>query len=132
MRFLIAEDDPTGAKLLEELLEKHGVCDWVEDGEEAVQAFQLALEKKEPYDLILMDIMMPNLDGQSALTQIRNIEKEKYQIYLDGVKVIMTTALDDQVNILKAFCQGGATNYLVKPITKQKLFSLLGEMGLFR
>ncbi len=130
MKILIVEDDPAGAKILEDILQSVGDCDTVIDGEEAVQAFKLAYEKQQPYDLILMDIMMPNVDGQEALKLIRETEKEKYKIYSNGVKVIMTTALDDQVNVLKAFCEGGAASYLVKPITRNKLLGKLNEMGL--
>ncbi len=130
MKILIVEDDPAGAKILEDILQSVGKCDTVIDGEEAVQAFKLAYEKQQPYDLILMDIMMPNVDGQEALKLIRETEKEKYKIYSNGVKVIMATALDDQVNVLKAFCEGGAASYLVKPITRNKLLGKLNEMGL--
>jgi two-component system chemotaxis response regulator CheY len=74
--------------------------------------------------------MMPNLDGQEALRQIRSIEKE---LGIEGhgeVKVVMTTALEDPKNVVEAFYQGGATSYLVKPIEKSTLKTELERLGL--
>ena len=47
-------------------LSKYGECDITVDGMEAVDAFMMALEDKEPYDLICLDIMMPVMDGYSG------------------------------------------------------------------
>ena len=76
MRVLIVEDDFVARRVLKEILSPYGECDIVVDGEEAVQAFRLAWEDEEPYDLICMDIMMPNVDGHESLKRIRLIEQE--------------------------------------------------------
>ncbi|MFP4509719.1 MAG: response regulator [Spirochaetota bacterium] len=130
MKFLLAEDDFGSRRLLQVLLNPYGDCDVVMDGVEAVEAFRLAWEDNEPYNAIFLDIMMPNLDGQEALRQIRAIEKE---LGIDGhgeVKVVMTTALEDPKNVVEAFYQGGATSYLVKPIEKNTLKAELERLGL--
>lgn len=125
MRVLIVEDDFTARHMLKEILSTFGDCDVVVDGREAVQAFRLAWEEKHPYDLICMDIMMPHMDGNTALEQIREMEREIGIEGSDEVKVIMSTALGDPKTVVKAFYRGGATSYLVKPIDKRKL---LGEL----
>jgi two-component system, chemotaxis family, chemotaxis protein CheY len=125
MRVLIVEDDFTARHMLKEILSAFGDCDVVVDGREAVQAFRLAWEEKHPYDLICMDIMMPHMDGNTALEQIREMEREIGIEGSDEVKVIMSTALGDPKTVVKAFYRGGATSYLVKPIDKRKL---LGEL----
>jgi two-component system chemotaxis response regulator CheY len=125
MRVLIVEDDFTARRMLKEILSALGDCDVVVDGREAVQAFRLAWEEKHPYDLICMDIMMPHMDGNTALEQIREMEREIGIEGSDEVKVIMSTALGDPKTVVKAFYRGGATSYLVKPIDKRKL---LGEL----
>lgn len=130
MRFLLAEDDFGSRRLLQVLLNPYGECDVVMDGAEAVEAFRLAWEDNQPYNAIFLDIMMPNLDGQEALRQIRSIEKE---LGIEGhgeVKVVMTTALEDPKNVVEAFYQGGATSYLVKPIEKNALKTELERLGL--
>lgn len=77
MKILLAEDDFASRKFMTNYLEKYGDCDITVDGEEAVDAFLMALEDGEPYDLICLDVMMPVLDGYQALKAIRDIEKER-------------------------------------------------------
>ena len=130
MRILIVEDDFTSRIFLQSLLSPFGDCDLIEDGDQAVKAFKLAVSEEKPYDLICLDIMMPNVDGHEALKQIRAIEHEKGVKPKDEVKVIMTTALNDPKNVVKAYYEGGATAYLAKPIEKDSLLKAIREMGL--
>lgn len=73
MKILLAEDDFASRKFMANYLEKYGECDITVDGEEAVDAFLMALEDNEPYDLICLDVMMPVLDGYQALKAIREL-----------------------------------------------------------
>lgn len=132
MKILIVEDDFISRRIIKDILSPYGDCDIVVDGEEAVQAFKLAHGADEPYNLICMDIMMPNVDGQEALKQIREIEKESGVKGSDEVKVIMITALDDPKTVFKAYYKGGATSYIVKPIEKDKLIQEIRGLGLIR
>ena len=93
MKILLAEDDFVTRKFMVNFLSKYGECDVTVDGMEAVDAFMMALEDGEPYDLICLDIMMPVMDGYQALVGIRNLEKERNVPEDQAVKVIMTTAL---------------------------------------
>lgn len=130
MRCLIVEDDFISRRIMKELLSPHFDCDIAVDGEEAVKSFRLSVEAKNPYDLICLDIMMPKTDGREALKQIRQIEKELETPPHLEVKVIMTTALDDPKTVFETYYQGGATSYLVKPISKVKLMRELRTLGL--
>lgn len=121
MKCLIVEDDFISRRILKELLSSSFDCDIAINGEEAIASFRLAHEGKRPYDLICMDIMMPGVDGQEALRQIRELEHEMEVPPNLEVKVVMTTALDDPKSVVRAYYKGGATAYLVKPISKQKL-----------
>jgi len=132
MKILIVEDDFISRRILKEILAEYGNCDVVVDGEEAIQAFQLAHEEKAPYDLICLDIMMPNMDGHETLTLIREFEKDRGINGASEVKVIMVTALDDPKTVFKAYYRGGATSYIVKPIEKEKLVEELRVLGLIR
>lgn len=129
MRILIVEDDVSSQKLLQTMLSPYGDCDIAVNGKEAVDAFRLAGEEGKPYDLICLDIMMPEMDGQEALKKIREMEKEKGIQEWCGVKVIMTTALEDGGNIFGAF-ETGCESYLVKPISKQKLIREMKKLRL--
>ncbi|GAM11614.1 hybrid signal transduction histidine kinase I [Geobacter sp. OR-1] len=132
MKTLIVEDDFISRKILKEMLSPYGECDIAIDGQEAVQAFRMAQEEGACYDLICMDIMMPNMDGQEAMKAIRALEKERGVSEGDEVKVVMTTALGDPKSVVEALYRGGATSYLVKPIGKNKLLSELRNFGLIR
>lgn len=129
MKYLIVEDDFAARRLLKRYLSDYGDCDIAVDGHEAVEAFRQAMDEKEPYDLICLDIMMPNMDGREALRAIRQIEHEHGTDGLDGVKVIMTTALGDSKNVIGSFREG-CEAYMVKPVEKDKLLEEMGSLGL--
>lgn len=130
MKCLIVEDDFISRRILKELLSAYCESDIAVNGEEAVISFRLAHQSKRPYDLICMDIMMPGVDGTEALRQIRGLERDMGIPPALEVKVIMTTALDDPKTVIDSYYKGGATSYLVKPISKQKLVRELREFGL--
>jgi two-component system chemotaxis response regulator CheY len=132
MRFLIVEDDFGSRRLLQALLKDYGACDVVVNGEEAIEAFRLAWEENEPYNAIFLDIMMPKMDGQQALQEIREIEREIGVKPVDEVKVIMTTALEDPKNVVEAYHKGGATAYIVKPIDRDKLDEEMNNLGFYK
>jgi two-component system chemotaxis response regulator CheY len=130
MKCLIVEDDFISRRIMKELLSTYFESDIAVNGEEAVASFRMAHEGKHPYDLICMDIMMPGVDGNEALKRIRDIEREMGVPPELEVKVVMTTALDDPKTVIDSFYKGGATSYLVKPISKQKLVRELRSFGL--
>lgn len=129
MRTLIVEDDPISRRLLEKILSPLGECRAVVNGREAVAHFSQALIERKPYDLVCLDIMMPEMDGHECLKTLRRIEHEMQVPLLGKSKIVMTTALDSASNIAEA-SRGGCTAYLVKPIRKDHLFSTLREYQL--
>jgi two-component system chemotaxis response regulator CheY len=130
MRFLIVEDDFGSRRLLQSFLNPFGRCDIVVDGDEALEAFRMAWDENDPYDAILLDIMMPRTDGQQALKAIRDTEDQIGVKEKDQVKVVMTTALEDPKNVVEAYYRGAATSYLVKPIRREELLAELERVGL--
>ncbi len=129
MKILIAEDDFASRKFMLRFLSKYGECDVTVDGMEAVEAFTMALEMNEGYDLVCLDIMMPVLDGYQALKAIRDIEKEKGISEETQTKVIMTTALSEGRNVTKAF-ELGCVAYAGKPIDTAKFENVLRKLKL--
>lgn len=130
MKCLIVEDDFTARKLMQIYLSEFGKCFVAVNGKEAVQAVTQAFDEDEPYDLIALDIMMPEMDGIEALKAIRNLEKERGITGLDTVKVIMTTAKGQSQDIFDAF-NTGCEAYLIKPIRKPDLIDEIRKLGLF-
>lgn len=131
MRILIAEDDFASRKFMLRFLSKYGECDVTVDGAEAVEAFTMALDENEGYDLICLDIMMPGVDGYQALKTIRQIEAEKGITEKNRAKIIMTTALNEGRNVTKAF-ELGCTAYAGKPIDQEKFINVLKKLDLIQ
>jgi two-component system, chemotaxis family, chemotaxis protein CheY len=124
IRALLVEDDFSSRLVLQTFLSKYGECHVAVNGREAVDAFRSALEHGQRYDLICMDIMMPELDGRQALRQIRDLEEKFGIVSTSGAKIIMTTAVNDVKEVGRCFHEL-CDSYLVKPID---LATLLGQM----
>lgn len=129
MKSLIVDDDFFSRRILQTILSTYGECHVAVDGKEALFAFEQAIAEEAPYNLICLDIMMPEMDGQEVLKNIRKIEEKKNMFGNDSVKIIMTTALDDNENIKKAFREQ-CESYLIKPISKSKLLKIIEDFGL--
>ena len=129
MKILLAEDDFVTRKFMVNFLSKYGESDVTVDGMEAVDSFMMSLEDEEPYDLICLDIMMPVMDGYQALVAIRKLEKEKNIPEDKAVKVIMTTALNEERNVKMAF-ELGCTIYSGKPINQDRFEQALKKLNL--
>jgi len=128
MRTLVVEDDFTNRFILQELLRQFGPVYTALDGVEGVGAVRASLDVGTPFDLICLDIMMPEMDGQAALGAIRQLEDSRGMTG-PRARVVMTTALSDRENVMSAFrsqCDG----YLVKPVSWTKLFNLLRTLRL--
>jgi signal transduction histidine kinase/ActR/RegA family two-component response regulator len=121
-RVLVAEDHPTNQKVVELILESVGVTPViVENGQLAID-----LLKAERFDVVLMDMQMPELDGLSATAQLRAFEREKG---LPRTPVIMLTAnaLDEHI---RAGQEAGADLHLSKPIHALALIeSIMNAIG---
>lgn len=132
LRILVAEDDYTSRKIMRVLLSHFGNVDAAVNGEEAVEAVKLSLERSpaQHYELICMDIMMPELDGMEAVKQIRTLEREKGIPLNQEAVIIMTTALSDPRTVIKSLYKSGATAYMIKPVDKERLEKELKKLAL--
>ena len=118
-RVLLAEDNDLNAEIAIMLLADAGVqCERVEDGTEAVKAIQ---EHEEGYyDLVLMDIQMPVMDGYEATRNIRRLQDKDKRI----IPVIAMTANVFEEDKEKAY-QSGMNGHLSKPLDTRLLVSML-------
>ncbi len=114
LSILVADDIPSNQKVLVEMLKGLGYrADAVADGIEVLQALQI-----RPYDLILMDIRMPQMDGLTATKEIRKLWPE------NGPKVVAITAFAMEGDKEK-FLEAGMDGYIAKPVKVDDLVTLL-------
>jgi len=129
MRTLIVEDDFISRFLLQSFLAPYGECYAVINGREAVEAFRLAKDSEAGFDVICMDIMMPEMDGQAALAKIRALEASAGTLPGEGVKIIMVTAVPD-IKVMATSFQLGCDAYLRKPVDTEELLQYLRSFNL--
>ena len=121
LKVLLAEDNIINQKVSSIMLQQMGVtCDIANNGEEAV-----ALFKKNNYDIILMDILMPIMDGIQATKEIRLFEKLDNR--KDMAKIVALTANAFQQDIDK-YLENGMNYYLGKPLRKNDFMLLLNRI----
>lgn len=115
MKLLLAEDEQSLSKALTAILEHNGyTVDAVYDGIEALEYLEMG-----EYDGVILDIMMPRMDGMTALQKIREKGNQ--------VPILMLTAkseIDDKV----AGLDGGANDYLTKPFASKELMARIRAM----
>ncbi len=130
MKILIVEDDLTTMEMMEGILSDYGSCDKAENGEKGIEMFESAIDDGQPYDLVCLDMLMPEMDGQEMLKLIRDKEKIMGIKRDDEVEVIMTTTMDTPEHITETYYEGGCTSYLIKPVEAKKLIGMLKEFDL--
>lgn len=127
MKALIVEDDYLSRSLLSEFLAPYAICDTAVNGREAIEILSEAYESNQRYDLVCLDIMMPEADGHEVLNSLRRMENERNIAKDKLTTVFMTTALDDARNIMNAFTLGQCQAYLIKPILRERLEAHIRE-----
>lgn len=116
MKVLLAEDDPHIARLVAFKLEKEGF--WVTIAEDGKRALERA--RSERFDLILLDILMPVLDGLRVLQELQRDPQ------LQGIPVVMLSAKGHEKDVERALSRG-AVDYIVKPFHPQELVERVRE-----
>ena len=114
---LVVDDITTNIILMQRMLIRRNYCVLV--AQSGTEALKIAEEKKP--DLILLDIMMPVMDGYEVLARLRSNEATR------DIKVVMVSALGGKLDIKNAM-EIGADAYLTKPLVVQKLYDVLDEL----
>ena len=129
MKTLVVEDDATTAAVMAGLLELYGEVSLVQSGAAALDLFSHALKSGEAFDLVCLDIMLPDMSGKDVLKALRDHEAFIGCQESDAARIVMTSSRKDPPAILGSFreqCDG----YLVKPATQSKLHQMIKKQGL--
>jgi len=129
MKTLIVDDDIFNCKLLQSILKDYGECSIAMSGISAVQLFEEDIKSNEHFDLVCLDIMMPEKDGYETLREMRALEQKQGSQLNKKSRIIMVTALEEQENKTKAFYEN-CDGYLVKPVERKLLEEMLSKMKL--
>jgi CheY-like chemotaxis protein len=121
LKVLLAEDHPINRRVVQLILEAAGVdLTCVENGEEAVEAWE-----KGAFDLVLMDMQMPVMDGLTAISEIRAREQRGGRPRTE-IHALTANAMPDHARASQA---AGADGHLTKPITADALFAVVEAAG---
>jgi two-component system chemotaxis response regulator CheY len=119
-KILIIEDNPVALLLQRTIMSQFGICDSVSDGKKALELLTLSLEEKSPYDIILLDLVIPGIEGEEVLLSIRRLEDSKNIKGLERSKVIVVTSSNDTETLMDLF-RAETDAYIIKPLTKEKI-----------
>ncbi len=121
-RVLLVEDNELNREIATSILEETGMTiDSVEDGDIAVE--KIKNEPSDTYDLILMDVQMPRMDGYTATREIRNLDDKKKA----SIPIIAVTANAFEEDKKKAI-ESGMNGHIIKPISIEEIAKVLDEI----
>jgi len=120
IRVLIAEDNPVNQRVAVRMVEKLGLrADVASNGQEAVQLFEM-----RPYNLILMDCQMPDMDGYEASREIRRLESTGCH------SLIVAMTADAMAGARERCLEAGMDDYISKPVRFEDLSTILNQCAL--
>ena len=124
MRILLIDDEPVALTKLELMLKKNvGHCDTATSGVAATEQFVKAIDENQPYDLVTIDIDLPDITGLDLLNRFSALETKNQ---VSPSKKIMVTAHSNADYVVKA--RNHCDAYLVKPIRKAALLEKIGNL----
>ena len=128
MRILAIDDEFAALSLLVAIFSEYGACDAATNGHQALDMYHQAFLSETPYDLIVVDIQMPEVDGLEVLKKI--VHSEKYSGAKPAKKIVIS-ADSSPHNV----CMAGKFKceaFLVKPVRRDALMAKLDGMGYVR
>ncbi len=130
MKFLFVDDDDSILIFLKECLSPYALCVCAQNGTEAVSAFHRAIQEEQPFSAVFMDILMPDMDGNRVVRELRNEESALGIPESDRFKLVMISVCTDTKNVSESFFSGMADAYIPKPLRPDVLLRELKKTGI--
>ena len=128
MKILVVDDEYVSRNKMQLLMRGFGECVSVESGTAALDAFKKAWESWTPFDVMSLDISMPDMQGSEVLAKVKQIEKEKNVPEDKRIKIIMVTAKADKDSVINCK-KTGCDDYIVKPFELETVIRKMGALG---
>ena len=119
VRVLAVDDLPVVRKILKEQLNNAGMqCDVAENGEDALRKMQMAAEENNPYQIVIIDYLMPHMNGEMLASAIND-----HEILRKTCLIMLTSASNQMAN--EYFAKKGFSAYIAKPVSNHALIQSL-------
>jgi two-component system, chemotaxis family, chemotaxis protein CheY len=128
MKTLILEDDFASRLVLQRMLLEFGEVNVASTGKEALAMFIEAQNNAAPYEVIFLDVMVPEMSGHAVLREMRAFEQQKNIQKEECARILMVTALNDRESVVMAI-KNGCDSYLVKPLHREQVREHLRKFG---
>jgi two-component system chemotaxis response regulator CheY len=130
MRILVVDDEFVSREKLTAILSAHGNCDAAPDGRTALEMVEKAYRDGNPYELVTMDLNMPDMSGHVVVQEMRHWEQGNPQIANGyAASVLIITATKEIRDVMESFDEG-AEAYIVKPVTPENVAEAIGKINL--
>jgi two-component system chemotaxis response regulator CheY len=123
--FLIVDDDEMGRLMLQDFLSEFAPCDCAENGREGLAFFETALTEGNPYDLLCVDLVMPEMNGLALIRKVREIEKTHPFFKNMRTKIFVISASDSPWDKADLLLDNLCEDYIAKPFNRSLLMASL-------
>ncbi|MDD2670991.1 MAG: HDOD domain-containing protein [Syntrophales bacterium] len=128
MKILVVDDEIVSRKKMEKIMSSFGECAAVDSGPAALREFEAAIDAGEPFNLIALDISMPEMDGTEVLYRLKVLQQEK-NIPIEHMPIIIIVTAQSDRDTVVTCIQAGCDSYIVKPFDRNIIASKLEELG---
>ena len=129
-KVLIVDDSMSVRESFLDILSPLATCQVAANGQEAINLIKLTQGIGDDFDIVIMDIIMPEKDGLTAVKEIRDYESLMGWSGHDALTILITTTLKDPSRVKVAQESCGADDYIAKPFTRETLLKALKKYGL--
>jgi len=129
LKVMVVDDELVSRIKLARILSDLGVCHQFDSGKEAISVFEKALVEKQPYQLVTLDISMPDTDGLEVLNRFRQLENDYDVPDEKKTKIVMVTSQTERDSILSAIAES-CSDYIIKPFERVKIAERLKRLGI--
>ncbi len=129
MRVLVVDDELVSLKKMQKIMESIAECQTADCGKDAIDVFRAGYRNGAPFDVVTLDVSMPEMDGTEVLLEMRAIEEDCKVSRENGCKIMMVTSHSDKDTVITCV-QAGCNDYIAKPFDRETVLKKLADNGI--